>query len=484
MSAFHKSDSFVRGIKGPVGSSKSSGCVMELFTRAMEQKAFNGRRRTRWAVLRRTYPELKSTTIKTWCEWIPPQAAPMKWDSPITSVFNQTLPDGTQMEMEVLFFPLERPEDVDNLASLELTGGWINEAREMALPILEKLTERVGRFPPQKEGGPTWTGVIMDTNPPDTDSWWFKLAAGVDADMVESMGKIEEKLREHGQLREGQKLYEFFDQPGGLIQLPDGSFADNPAAENIANLPGGYGYYYKIAANKKREYIKTQILGEYGATIDGKPVYEHDYNDDLHCEKAKADPIPKQPIIMGLDYGRSPAAVLCQLTPRGQLRVIDELVGYDMGIGVFAEDILKPHLALHYRDYEILPVGDPAGMAPESDERSAFDVLQSHGIVAIPAHTNKLTGRLEAVKHFLSRMPDGQPAFALNRKCELLRKGFLGKYHYRRVMASFDRFKDIPEKDDYSHPHDALQYAALYARLENVADSRFKQKLKYEKAMV
>jgi hypothetical protein len=479
---FHRSDSFFRGIKGPVGSSKSSACVMEIFSRAMEQKACNGRRRTRWAVLRRTYPELKSTTIKTWCQWVPERAAPIRWDAPINCNFVQELPDRTVMEMEVLFFPLERPEDIDVLSSLELTGGWINEAREMELPILEKLTERVNRFPPVAEGGPTWTGVIADTNPPDTDSWWFKLAAGTDSEMRERMEQIEEQLRAHGGLRKKQKLYEFFDQPGGLILQPDGSFADNPAAENIANLPGKYGYYYKIAANKKKEYIRTQILGEYGTTIDGKAVFEHDYNDDLHCERARAEPLKSLPLIVGLDYGRSPAAVLCQVTPRGQLRVVDEVYGYDMGIGVFAEDVLKPHLAQHYRDYDIIPVGDPAGVAKESDERSAFDILAENGIVAVPAHTNSITGRLEAVKHFLSRMPDGQPAFALNRKCETLRKGFLGKYHFKRVATSFDRYKDVPEKDDYSHGQDALQYAALYARLEAVNDVKFKQKINYPQA--
>jgi hypothetical protein len=477
IAAFHRSNAFVRGVRGPVGSSKSSGCVMEIFTRAQEQAPFNGRRKTRWAILRRTYPELKSTTIKTWNEWIPQQAAPMKWDSPITAVFNQKLPDGTQMEMEVLFFPLDNPDDIDNLSSLELTGGWINEARELALPILEKLTERVGRYPKMSEGGPTYSGVIMDTNPPDTDSWWFKLAEGGDPELTEQMHKIEEKLREKGMLKEGQKLYEFFSQPGGLIQLPDGTFEDNPDAENINNLPGGYGYYYRIAAGKNKEFIKTQILGQYGTTIDGEPVYKEHYNDELHCRKV--EPLKNVPIICGLDYGQTPAAAFCQLTPRGQFRIIDELQGWGMGVGGFAEDVLKPHIGARYRDFEIIFVGDPAGMAQESDQRSAFDVLASHGIVAIPAYTNKLTGRLEAVRHFLQRMPDGQPAFAVDPRCDTIRKGFIGKYHFARVKTASGKLKDVPDKDDYSHLQDAVQYAAMHAKMDSVNDSKFKQKIDY-----
>ena len=75
--AFHQSDAFVRGLMGPVGSSKSSACCLEMFTRACEQTANQGVRRSRWAVIRNTYPELKSTTIKTWEEWFP--FARMKW---------------------------------------------------------------------------------------------------------------------------------------------------------------------------------------------------------------------------------------------------------------------------------------------------------------------------------------------------------------------------------------------------------------------
>jgi hypothetical protein len=66
------------------------------------------------------------------------------------------------------------------------------------------------------------------------------------------------------------------------------AFEDNPQAENINNLPGGYGYYYRIAAGKNKEFIKTQILGQYGTTIDGEPVYKEHYNDELHCKKVEA----------------------------------------------------------------------------------------------------------------------------------------------------------------------------------------------------
>lgn len=161
------------------------------------------------------------------------------------------------------------------------------------------------------------------------------------------------------------------------------------------------------------------------------------------------------------------------------MRWLDELVSEDTSVGSFAQDVLKPHLAMHYRKQTVVYVGDPAGIARESDEKSAFDVLASYGVVAIPAHTNRLTGRLEAVRHYLGRMVDGQPGFQIDPKCVVARQGFLGKYHYKRVQSSGERVKDVPEKNAVSHVHDAGQYACLYAMLENLGGEGFKKKLAY-----
>ena len=68
-SKFHRSTAFVRGLFGPIGTGKSVACCMEIIRRAREQEPYEGVRKTRWAAIRNSYPELKSTTIKTWEEW-------------------------------------------------------------------------------------------------------------------------------------------------------------------------------------------------------------------------------------------------------------------------------------------------------------------------------------------------------------------------------------------------------------------------------
>jgi hypothetical protein len=66
--AFRDSDAFIRGLMGPFGSGKSSGCVMEIVKRGKQQAPGpDGIRRSRWVVVRNTYQQLKDTTIMTGC---------------------------------------------------------------------------------------------------------------------------------------------------------------------------------------------------------------------------------------------------------------------------------------------------------------------------------------------------------------------------------------------------------------------------------
>jgi len=436
--AFHRSNAFVRGIMGPVGSGKSVSCVWELFTRAAEQEpGSDGIRRTRWAIVRSTFPELKTTTIPTWLDWFSEEVfGPVVWGSPITHSIKYG-----DVEMEVWFIALDQPKHVKKLLSMELTGAWVNEAKETLKAIVDGLTQRVGRFPGKKYGcGITWSGVIMDTNPPDDDSWWYRLA---------------EEDRPDG--------WEFFKQPGALFKV-GAKYIKNPTAENIQNQQLGYNYYLRMLAGKTREWVKVYILGQYGTIIDGKPVYP-EWNDSIHVAEADIPAMKGVPLELSWDFGLTPACIVSQITPRGQWRIIDELVSEDTGIRQFANDVVLPYLA---RKYPGIPIdeegaGDPAGTKRmDTDERTVFDELDDAGLHAEPASTNNFIPRRESVAGYLTRLIDGKPAFLLSPRCKSLRKGFNGGYRYRRLqLAGEARYKDEPEKNEHSHPHDALQYQGL-----------------------
>lgn len=393
-------------------------------------------------IIRNTYPELKSTTIKTWETWFPSNIAPIKWDTPITSTMKiNDIGDGTGMELEVLFMALDRPTETGKLRSLELTGAWINEASEIPKEIFDMVTQRVGRFPSKLQGGPSWTGIILDTNPCDDDHWYYKLAE-----------------------EERPEAWEFFRQPGGLYKEGD-EYKPNPDAENILNLPDGHNYYLRQLPSKDDDWINVFLLGNYGSTRDGKPVYP-EFNDKVHTLDKNVEAERGLPLVLGWDFGLTPACVIAQVSARGKIIILDELVSEDMGIRQFANEVVKPHLITKYGGFQWFSAGDPAGnIRAQTDERTCLQELLEAGIATEPAPTNDFIPRREAVAFFLTRMADGQPAFALNPRCTMLRKGFLGRYKYERLKTSGPaRYKDRPVKDMTSHIQDALQYACLRVR--------------------
>ena len=112
---FLRSNNFVRGIVGPVGSGKSYACAAEIMMRAVRQKPspIDGIKYSRFVIVRNSYPELKTTTIKTWQEIFPENVfGPMHWTPPISHHIR--LPsrgDAHGIDCEVIFLALDQPKD-------------------------------------------------------------------------------------------------------------------------------------------------------------------------------------------------------------------------------------------------------------------------------------------------------------------------------------------------------------------------------------
>lgn len=422
---FHRSEAFVRGIRGPIGSSKSTACVVEILKRAQEQApGFDGVRKTRWAIIRNSYPELKTTTLKTWGQWCPPIFGKLTYDSPIT---HHIKAEG--LDIEILFLALDRPDDQKKLLSLELTGAWVNEAREIPKAIIDALTGRVGRYPSKNQGGCTWSGIMMDTNPPDDQSWWYGLSE-----------------------REVPEGWAFFNQPSGR----------SPQAENLENLPKGY--YQRIMAGKDGDWIKVYVDGEYGFVTEGKPVYQM-YRDSIHCAPEAFQPLPDIPILVGKDFGLTPAAVLGQKLPDGRWIIFDEFVTENCGLTRFKEGLRKYVAATYPNCVVDMGFGDPAGNARDQDEHTAFDIINAdkdESWYTKPAPNNDFSVRQEVVIGCLNRLVDGKPGILISPKCEMIRKGFAGGYHFKMLRTgNGETFHETPAKNKFSHPHDALQYLLL-----------------------
>lgn len=444
--AFMGSDAFYRGLLGPFGSGKTSACSIDLAQRGVAQKPMqDGVRRSRWAVIRNYFRQLEDTTIKTFMHWFPPHQFGDYQVSKHRYVIRALRQQGDDRgaEIEIIFRALDRPDHVANLLSLELTGGWVNEGREVPWPIFDALGGRVGRYPPVSDnGGATWAGVTSDTNPPPVGSDWYKFFEEEDhTEKVAALAKFQPGLTVDGYRR-------IFKQPSGL----------SPQAENLRNLQPGY--YQRLAIGKSDEWIKVYVHGQYGFVMEGKPVWPG-YNDAIHCpDDLRLQPrvIPNLPIYRGWDFGLQPACVFTQLAPSGQWLIHDEVIGTRIGADSFSDAVLE-HSSRNYAGFEFRDYGDPAGaQQAQTDERTCFQILHAKGIEIEPA-IQTLAIRIESVAKPLRTIVDnGRMQFVLSKKCVKLRQGMQGGYHFRRLRVSGERYGADPDKNEWSHVGDALGY--------------------------
>jgi hypothetical protein len=452
----HLDDSFVRVIMGPYGSGKSTWAITEIVRRACSSPVWHGkRRRCRWGIVRNTSGELQSTTLATWLAWFGELGDINKRQKPILT-YEHTFNDGHGIiELELLFIALDRPEDVRKIKSLELTGCYINELSEVPKAALAHMKGRVNRYPSKAFcHEPYWAGIIADTNPPEDDHWIYK--------------DFEESRFENHVL---------FKQPPGLIKNDDNKWIRNPNADNASHLPDNY--YEMLAEGQSQEFIKVFCLGEYGSVGFGKRVYP-EFNPDLHATESLVA-IQGEQLILGWDFGLTPACVVMQLSARGQLLILKEYVADGMGIRTFADSIVIPSLMKDFPYCKVgISIGDPAGNARNEivEEMSCIGELNSLSIPTIGARTNDIEPRLGSVRYFLNKMVDGKPGLMLDRRnCPALFKGFVKDYVYSRVAVSGEeRYKDKPNKNMASHPMDALGYGCLEIASERITQDKMESK--------
>lgn len=423
-------------VRGPYGSGKSTACVEHVVLNALKQKPdHKGIRKSRYLIIRATYPSLKTTIVKTWQEYYG-DFLKLTFDTPFKGRLNFKLPDGTTLDCELNFLAVSSEDEVDKLLSYEVTGVHINEANEIDRFIWQTLKGRFGRYPSMRDGGPVDPFILCDYNSVDTEHWLYKIA--------------EEEAPIPG--------HSFYVQPPAMIDNGDGTYRINPDADNLENLRPDY--YSEMVLGNDPDFINVYILNNYGQVRSGRPVYK-DYKDSVHAAKSKVTPLRGVPIIIGVDQGLTPAAVFCQLTPTGQLLILDEIVTEDMSLREFAIDILKPKIFNDYKEwwdnYEI--VIDPAAVQrSQNDAVAGVDMFREAGLKYKLARTNIPAKRRDAVIFFLRK----QDGLLISRNCPYLKKGFISEYKFEELRgSSYGTYKDKPAKNIYSHVHDALQYAAL-----------------------
>ena len=463
MREFMLSPMYVRLLAGPIGGGKSVCCVHELIRQAQLQRPnVDNVRKTRFLVVRNTADQLRQTTCKTFFDWVPPGIAGVWRSSEKTFYLKAALADSTKIEAEFLFIALDTPDDVRKALSLEATGLWGNECRELHPEVVDGLLGRINRFPSMRDGCPTNPCAIFDTNMPGMDTWWWEM-------MTNPPDNWSIHVQPPAVIPKEDYIALCTDAspplPCDTSQIV-GKYAINPKADNLANLADTY--YINQIPGKKEDWIDTYLRCMFSKSLEGLPVYLHSFKEDFHVTKNDLTPIKSEahPLLIGLDFGRTPAAVIGQLDHLGRVLVFNEVsVKFDesMGLERFLDTRLVPFLRNTYPLYKHVFIYDPAGnQRSQINEKSCADILKEFGLQALPGLTNDPNLRINAVEALLSTQVDGKAGVIISHKCKTLVQGF--KYGYRYKLKRRGEYEDKPDKNSFSHIHDAFQYLCTYIR--------------------
>lgn len=390
-------------------------------------------------VVRDTMPQLRDTTLKTWLSWFPNGSIGTWKETGKTYFINID-----DIRAEVMFRALDTADDVDNLLSLEVTGAYINEKRSAAREIIEGIHGRIGQYPAMKDGGPSWYGDWGDTNPPEEGSYLMRMYEGLDPDD----GKT--KLKND---------WAVFKQPPAMLKDTSGEYIINPLAENLENLIPGY--YENLVKGKTEDYIRVNILGQYGRSKGGRPVHP-EFDRDVHVSKGLIIPNRDLLVLVCADFGMTPALALKQQDAFGRVLTLDDIAAFDMGLERAIETKLLPLIKRKYKGFEFVVTGDPSGeRRADGDETTCADIFRSYkkylGKVKM-ASSNSPVARRAGTDHFLARKTP--PTYLVDPGCDATIAALSGGFMYKKHKDG--RHSEEIEKNDHSHIGEANEYGDLY----------------------
>lgn len=466
---FMNSPAYVRVLAGPIGAGKSVCCIHEIFRLALQQKPNSkGERKSRTLIVRNTADQLRSTTLKTLFDWFPPGVWGVWRSSEKTMYVDMPLEDGTTLKMEIWASPLDTPDDVRKALSLELTFLFGNEWRELHPQVVDGLLSRLKRYPSRREGGPTRSCAFFDTNMPDVDSWHFDKMENPPSNwevftQPPAILDLEEYIANQGEDPEDE----------GVEDSNGKTWFLNPNSDNLDHLDPTY--YQEIIPGKSVDFVDIYLRCKYGRSLSGLPVYDKTFSLDTHVATTPFSPIRSEeyPVVIGLDFGRTPAATFLQRNVFGQVIALGELNSENMGIETFVSTKLRPFIAQpEYAGCTFLVAPDPAGWAKQQiGEISPVDVIKAAGFKVVKPITNDPERRILAVERLLTSNVGGRPALVINPECTKLIAGF--RYGYRFKLNKAGQQDVKPDKNEFSHGADATQYGVLVIEGNQLIGSYF-----------
>lgn len=280
---------------------------------------------------------------------------------------------------------------------------------------------------------------------------------------VEALSSIKEELPEEVQVTEVMRGLKFWDNPINhfrVIRLHRTADPRKRSQDWVNTARAGLS-----TGDWLREY---ELVWE---ALEGRPVYADEWGPEFHTSRSSLGWNPALAVCRGWDFGLYPACIFAQLLPHSRLMVLREAVGVDIDTERFAYEVsrLSSEWFPNATFYEFV---DPTGKnRAGTDGRSYTNILSKKPLRAkrIIRGANAPVERRTAVVDFLKDNVKGLPSFLIDPSCEYTIKGFNGGYMYKYKNGTAS---SKPEKNIFSHIHDALQYLCSKVRSTNLETER------------
>jgi hypothetical protein len=255
--------------------------------------------------------------------------------------------------------------------------------------------------------------------------------------------------------------------------ITQATFEPNLDADYVSFQNLGFDYWLNMVEDHGSDanFIRRMVLGEYTYMEDGNPVHTL-FRQSRHV--GKTAPQQNRKLLIGLDAGMTPAAVIAQLID-GTLQLHNCIATTDCTFTEMWETYVEPILLEQYKGYGILCCLDKG-----SDNRGEVDgdtivkYLKRKQYKTWVNNETILSPRLDSVNWFLQR-PDGLLIDQLDAVTAI--EAMSGGYRWvskRRDSVYSSEKRTVPDKSNiYSHPMDALQAITMLIRTGSGLDDGY-----------
>lgn len=385
--AFHADPAKFRAAIGAWGCGKTTVAIWEDIALAMEYPGSVG------LSARATYPALRDTIKKDYLSIIPSELVKREIRTPGREEIEFI--NGSRTWFRCL-------DDARKYGSTQFDRVMIHEAEEVGEDVFRTLA--FGRL--RGTVGPR--RLIVESNPPDEDHW----------------------------------LYKFFVEHA----TDDTAVHHFSTYDNAANLPDGYiAKLEQMPTQWKRKYL----FGLWGVIAKGAGVFDADFNEERHVDSLT--PNRDGLLIRGWDFGfRRPCCVWVQIDAKGTLHVLHEMLGENIPLRQFAEQVLEQTDKRFGRRIQVEDYCDVAGNQRNDRGPTACQILADEFKLSPMTRKMGINQGLEAIRWLLSN-----DQFRIDKGCRWGVKAFGGGYYV-------DPKTGEPAKDGtYDNWMDAFRYAAV-----------------------